>query len=209
MRLDEFGKLLIYLVRLEGKPVYVGQIHGSNQSVNRRWKQHCSGPFHGRKLWHAIQAHGLEKFTLEVIDEANDRDELNDKEQKWIRDYGTFVAGLNGNAGGISIIRLGQKHSEETKQIMREKKLGVPRSEETKQKIGLGAIGNKGPSGMKFGPRPEEVKERIRSSMTGVTHTEERKANQAKAAAARFADPAKKAAWYEKRWGKKKEAQVA
>jgi group I intron endonuclease len=208
-RLDEFGKLFIYLVRQDGRPVYVGQVYGSKQSVNRRWRQHCANPSHGRKLWHAIQAFGLEHFLVEIIDEAKDRNELNQMEQHWVRVLKTFPEGLNGNAGGISVIRTGQKHTEETKQVMREKATGREHTEETKKRISQVMIGDTRNLGKKRGPRPEEVVEKIREAMIGVEHTEERKENQAKAAKSRFSDPAKKAAWYAARWGKKKEQQVA
>lgn len=56
--------------------------------------------------------------------------------------------------------------------------LGVPRSEETKQKMRITALGNKNAAGC---VRSEETKEQIRQKLLGVKHSEERKANESKA----------------------------
>jgi hypothetical protein len=205
-RMTQKGQLLIYLVRMNGKPVYVGQVYGEKQSVARRWRQHQKGPHHGRKLFEVIQMMSLAPFTVEIIDEAKDREELNLKEVQHVKTFDTYLNGFNGNEGGSATFARNRKpHSEEAKARMRVAALGRHHDEETKRLIGEASKGNQYVLGMKFGPRTEEVKKKLREALVGVEHTEERKANQAAAAKNRFADPAKKAAWYEKRWGKKKE----
>ena len=101
--------LLIYLIRLKGKPVYVGQIYGENQTVAGRWNDHCYNAHlgHKLKLQRAIRKYGPEAFTIEVIARAADRVELNLKEQILIRAYDTLRQGFNVHGGGSASFRIG------------------------------------------------------------------------------------------------------
>jgi group I intron endonuclease len=188
---QQFGKLFIYLVRLDGKPCYVGQVHGKKQTVNGRWEQHCHDVRHGRKLWCAVQAFGREHFTVEVIDEATDRNDLNQKEKFHIKQFGTYYGfGFNGNTGGLDILarrKPGFRHPEEVKRKISESNTGQERSAETCEKIRATSIGRKlsDEAKRKVGlasaarerkPMSEETKKVLSEKLTGRHHTEEAKA---------------------------------
>lgn len=67
--------------------VYIGQ---SIRPVEQRFKRHISDAINNILDTHfarAIRKWGKENFTVEVIDKADSQDELNIKEQFWIRQY--------------------------------------------------------------------------------------------------------------------------
>ena len=121
--------MIIYKItnRINGK-IYIGQ---TIRSLEKRWEAHQyqDGCTH---LHRAIQKYGATNFTVEQIDVACDRGELDQKEQFWIRHYDSMAPkGYNLQTGG--------KHCEfsnETRQKIRLKLTGVKRSEETRKKIG-------------------------------------------------------------------------
>ena len=135
--------MLIYKVtnKLNGK-VYIGQ---TIRPLNVRWRQHCN-PSNSKclGLHRAIQKYGKENFTVEQIDIACDRDELDKKEIYWIDYYDCIVPnGYNLKSGGNGCrvseetrVRLGnafrgRKHTEETKLKMREAHKGFKLSPES------------------------------------------------------------------------------
>lgn len=71
----------------------------------------------------------------------------------------------------------GKKHSEETKRIMSEKKIGIKKSEETRKRMSAAQLGNKNMLGKKHS---EETKRKMSISSTGVFHTEETKKKMSK-----------------------------
>jgi len=194
--LSTTGQFLVYLISHDGRPCYVGQIHGKNQTAARRFVQHCKSNYAGRQLFEAIQKHGGDHFTVKVIDRADSREELDAKEKQWIKFYDTFRCGYNGNQGGTSTSNEGRIFSEEHRRKLSESHKDNPATMrsvraavEARQLLG-------------YGPRPEEVNEKIAATLTGKKHTDSRRAAQKAAALARFSDPAKKQAWLEARWGK-------
>lgn len=56
-----------------------------------------------------------------------------------IEHYLSYFTGLNENKGGQGL--LGRKHTDETKQLMREKKLGVAKSDQHKMNMSKAARG--------------------------------------------------------------------
>lgn len=86
---------------LNGK-VYIGQ----SINIAQRWKDHRSRPFQKHKydnssLYRAIQKYGLDNFLFEVIEECSS-EELNAKEQFWIKQYKSYLTdfGYNLTMGG-------------------------------------------------------------------------------------------------------------
>lgn len=119
LNLAPYGVIYHVVCKVNGKG-YVGQ---TTIGVEARWVAHCSAGV--RKgavgLGHAIRKHGREEFTIEVVDLAWGRPELDAKEQHWIVLLGTRAPlGYNLDEGGQGC-----------------------------------------------GPRPEEVKAKIRATLTG------------------------------------------
>lgn len=143
--------MIIYKItnRINGK-VYIGQTIGS---IVRRWREHCSKgsccPFISR----AIQKYGKENFTIEQIDVASDRQELDKKEVYWIAYYDSLVPnGYNLTSGG-----------ETNKNI----------SEDVKRKISEAHRGEKNPM---FGKRiSEEHRRKISEANKGIEWSKERR----------------------------------
>ena len=71
------------------RKVYIGQ---TIQPLKDRWKRHLSDARHGSEyaIHKAIRKYGKEKFEIDVIDTATDRDELDLKEIYWINVYNSI-----------------------------------------------------------------------------------------------------------------------
>lgn len=115
--------MIIYKVtnKIDGK-VYIGQ---TRRSLNQRMSEHLSS---GRTSYfdRALNKYGLQSFIVEIIDKAETKEELNEKEQYYIRFFNCKVPnGYNltdGGEGQVGVRRFGsdnphwnKKHSEETK----------------------------------------------------------------------------------------------
>lgn len=83
--------------------VYIGL---TTLSVKRRWGQHkveCkrSDKYPNNKFYNALRKYGIENFTIEQIEEA-DNTILPQREQYWIKYYNSYYQGYNGDFGGSS-----------------------------------------------------------------------------------------------------------
>lgn len=121
--------MIIYKItnKINGK-VYIGQ---TIRSLEKRWEchQHQDNCTH---IHRAIKKYGPENFTIEQIDVACTRDELDRKEQFWIEHYNSMMPnGYNLQTGGRHC-----EFSDETKRKISLRLTGIKRSEETKKKIG-------------------------------------------------------------------------
>ena len=140
--------MIIYsATNINNNKIYIGQ---SQQSLEKRWKNHLRDYNRNDKNTHfynAIRKYGTECWKVEVLEEVNNIELLNEAEMKWIEHYDTFNRdkGYNSTNGGEN----GFIFSDETKEKMRQAKLGKSLSEETKEKM--------------------------KQSMLGKTHTEETK----------------------------------
>ena len=132
-----------------------------------------------RKLFRAINEYGPENFQIEVVYEGEESKyaERYFIENEYIIKYDTYDNGYNGNLGGVGLTEhtteskqkmsannfwrgksrtgslnpmYGRKHTQEAKQMMSEKKIGITtrfnysHSEKTKQKISLATKGRLG-----------------------------------------------------------------
>lgn len=137
--------MIIYKIvnKLNGK-IYIGQ---TIQPLLKRWNEHCVKSNGCRFLKNAIQLYGKENFTIEQIDTAETMEELNQKEIYWIDLYNSTnkLIGYNLDKGGkrnfptkseiekVRIFRTGKKHSIETIQKMRNRRLNrIPLTEKQK-----------------------------------------------------------------------------
>ncbi len=144
--------MIIYKItnKINGK-VYIGQ---TVQSLHKRWGQHCrTDQSYCRLLSHAIQKYGRENFTIEQIDHAHNRDELDAKEVYWIK----FYDSMNRDKG-YNLLGGGNKNhtvSEETRKKLSEAGKGRPCSEYAKLVLRLLRTGK---------PKPKEQIEKMRQT---------------------------------------------
>lgn len=128
------------------------------KNCNIRWHS-GSGYKYCTAFWAAIQKHGWDNFSHEIIeDNISTLEKANERERYWIAYYHTWVddsqrAGYNLTPGGDSHLI-----SEETRQKLIKSRLGISITEQTKLKIKQALLGKK---------RPQEVCEKISKSNMG------------------------------------------
>jgi group I intron endonuclease len=95
--------------------IYIGQTVQSNPKM--RWYSHCDYVRKGKKshLYDSMRKHGIGNFQWEVIDQAKDIDELNQKEQHWLDHYKSIAIVYNNREAGGN-----KTHSAESKARMQE-----------------------------------------------------------------------------------------
>lgn len=180
--------MFIYkITNTKNKKIYIGQTTKSNP--NLRWKSHQyklrAGIHHNSHLQSAWNKYGQDCWTFEVLEEGiSCINELADREEYWTEKFQSCnpEIGYNKMVGNNRYTttddarermsksggnRKGQKHSEETKERIRQTRLGTTLSEETKKKIGESLTGRKRP------PVTEETREKLSKSHMGHSHSEE------------------------------------
>ena len=108
------------LTNIDNFKVYVGQ---TTRTVEERFKEHTRSDY---PIGRAIRKDGEEKFKKEIIFVCKSQEELNSKEIQAIAELKANDPqfGYNLTAGGEGGI-LGYSHTEETKSILREKRIGA------------------------------------------------------------------------------------
>jgi len=174
--------MIVYLVTGPKGKQYVGQ---TMSPFTDRKSQHLSLVRNGTGsyLHNAIKKHGPEKFTWEILDYCQTIDEMNEREQFWIRKLNALCPnGYNLTTGGMNSIPC-----EETRRKISEAKsgpkhpmYGKTRSPKTRRKISEALSGPKNPNyGKSKSPktrrkiseantgkkRPPETKERMRKRL--------------------------------------------
>ncbi len=179
--------MIIYKVinKINGK-IYIGQ---TIYSVDSRIKGHLKGAGYFQR---ALRKYGIQSFDVSIIDTADNKDILNEKEKYWIKKlnsltpngYNISIGGTGGNLGELvnkkrGDSRKGLKHTEETKEKIRQSNLGKVRSEEAKVNMSKAQKGripwNKGVV------CSEETKKKIGNSNSGKIRSEESKKKMAAA----------------------------
>ena len=181
--------MFIYLITnlINGKR-YIGQ---TKQSLSARWNMHVSKN-HCRYLYNAIQKHGRENFSMEVLFDVPTKELANEFEIEYIKRYCTlFPNGYNILPGGddrppltekqrqaISKLHKGNKYrvghvpSEETKRKLSLANTGKKMTHEQRQKLSAAMKGNKNPSGRHVS---EETRRKIGSAHKGKILSKETK----------------------------------
>jgi group I intron endonuclease len=131
----------IYLIKNTiSSKCYVGQTIQKN--VKNRWRAHKN--MHGTILASAFAKHGIENFEFSVITEAPN-EKLDEMEMFEIETRNTITPyGYNIESGGNSrkIVHVSSKMKMRVAKLGENNhNFGKPRSEETRQKIGLAHIG--------------------------------------------------------------------
>lgn len=126
LREDGLVALSIYKITCSiTNKIYVGQ---TKKSLDERFKQHLRKAKKSLetdrwgicpRLFAAINKHGAENFSIELLDIAQNADELNEKEEHWIRKLNTVDSGYNASYGGDS-----RRLSEESLIKLSKSKLG-------------------------------------------------------------------------------------
>lgn len=154
--------MVIYKIEhnISGK-IYIGQTN----SLIRRMKQHrCENEYYIDK---AIKKHGIESFTVLVIDETDTRNELNEREKSWIKFYDCrSPKGYNCTDGGDGTA--GHKMNEKTLQAIKVANTGRVVTSETRQKMRIAKLGR---------TIPEEQRRKQSEALKGIVFSEERKRN--------------------------------
>ena len=95
--------------------MYIGQTIQKNPKM--RWYDHCARTRNGQNnhLYNSMRLYGVENFVWEVIDSANNLNELNLKEQHWLDEYRKITEVYNIREAGNN-----KTHSEKSKEKMKE-----------------------------------------------------------------------------------------
>ena len=83
------------IINIQNNKVYIGQ---SIRPINQRFQRHINDSLNNILDTHfarAIRKYGKENFIIEEIDTANTQEELNEKEQYWIKYYNSVTNGYN------------------------------------------------------------------------------------------------------------------
>lgn len=126
------------ITNIQNNKVYIGQ---TIRPVEKRFQRHINDAINNVLDTHfarAIRKYGAENFKIEIIDTADNQEDLNHREQYWIQYYSSTVHGYN-ETDAISKCG-GNTYQSKTK-------------EETKvigEKIRKSKIGNKNPMARKI-----------------------------------------------------------
>jgi group I intron endonuclease len=127
--------MIIYKIQNKvNSKIYIGQ---TKYDVSARVREHLSSSSH---IGNALRKYGIQSFDVSVIDSANDREILSDKEIYWICFYDCkHPNGYNHTDGGEGLFNPSEDVIEKIrkaslKQINRSGNIH-PHSEETKKKI--------------------------------------------------------------------------
>ena len=111
---------------INGK-IYIGQ---TSKDLGKRFNEHMRSNSNCRKLKYAVKKYGKENFSIEELGGANSQSELNCLEKHYIALLNTRENGYNICSGGKF-----SKHTLESIELIRQANLGKKHTEETKQKL--------------------------------------------------------------------------
>ena len=117
------------ITNIQNNKVYIGQ---TIRPIEERFKRHLNDALNNIIDTHfarAIRKYGKDNFVLEQIDVAQNQEELNKKEQYWIRFYDAVNKGYNetdaiSKCGGNTYQSKTQEEMEAIKEKIRKTKLG-------------------------------------------------------------------------------------
>lgn len=117
------------IINIQNNKVYIGQ---TIRPIEQRFHRHLSDALNNILDTHfarAIRKYGKDSFIIEEIDNAQTQDELNQKEQYWIRYYNSVEDGYNetdavSKCGGNTYQSKTEEEMEVIKNKIRQTKLG-------------------------------------------------------------------------------------
>lgn len=122
--------MIIYkITNTQTQQVYIGQTINSLESRVKRHKSDALNNVIDTHFARAIRYYGWDSFQYEIIDTATSQDELNQKEQYWIRFYNSVKEGYNetdaiSKCGGNTYQSKTAEEMEIIKNKIRQSKLG-------------------------------------------------------------------------------------
>jgi group I intron endonuclease len=157
------------------------------RSLEERWAEHCKKQSPCRYLKNAIQKYGRENFEIKILVRCNSIEEMNRREQYYIRLLNTLAPnGYNLDSGGKNKL----VHPDTRRKLSESLKgnkhpnFGKAMSEEQKFKI---SEAQKGKNHRMFGRHlSEETKVKISKSNKGRTVSQETKNKQSEVRTGRF-----------------------
>lgn len=111
--------------------MYIGQ---TKHDIKIRWKQHCHNDNGCRFLHHAINKYGADNFIIEVIDTANSKIELDEKE-KYSQESRLRMSKNHHDVSGANNPMYGRIFSKETKLKISKALTGKRLSQQRKEYI--------------------------------------------------------------------------
>lgn len=117
------------ITNIQNNKVYIGQ---SIRPINQRFQRHLNDALNNTLDTHfarAIRKYGKENFIIEEIDTAITQEELNKKEQYWIKYYNSVIDGYNETdailkCGGNTYQSKTEEEMENIKEKIRQTKIG-------------------------------------------------------------------------------------
>lgn len=171
-----YGEIYIIANFINDK-LYVGQ---TKKGIDVRWRSHINHSNSSKRgktpkspIDRAIYKYGPENFCMYVVDEAKDQDELNRKEQEWIKKLDTMNIGYNINPGGgyRKEYHLSEENQRKLSERMRGEKhfnYGKHLREDTRKKISESVSKFQHQEGYVHPctgkPRTEEVKRKVKEN---------------------------------------------
>lgn len=172
--------MIIYLItnKVNGKR-YIGK---TSRDLELRWKEHQRAAAKEDPDFYiarSIRYHGVDNFTVKMVQRCESEEALVEAEKAWIRDLGTHgPAGYNLTDGGEGLS--GWVATEEARRNMSEAaKNRAPASEEHRKNISIANSGENnafyGKAWGRTGPLSDEAKKKISIARTGKKLSEEHK----------------------------------
>ena len=117
------------ITNIQNNKVYIGQ---TIRPIKDRFHRHINDAMNNILDTHfarAIRKYGKDNFIIEEIDFANNQNELNKKEQYWIRYYDSIYSGYNetdaiSKCGGNTYLSKTEEEMDVIKEKIRQTKLG-------------------------------------------------------------------------------------
>ena len=130
---NKIGNYLMWIYKItniQNNKVYIGQ---PIRPIEQRFHRHLNDALNNILDTHfarAIRKYGKDSFIIEKIDNAQTQDELNQKEQYWIKYYNSVEEGYNETdaiykCGGNTYQSKTEKEMEVIKEKIRQTKLGA------------------------------------------------------------------------------------
>jgi len=146
---------------------YIGY---TTKSIDERFKTHCKKSKRGSKLkfHNAIRKYGQDSWISEILEEIDNEEDLTEREKYWIKYYNSYENGYNLTEGG------------DGRGFVKGRKQTVEHTE--KIRISHKNRWKNEQHPLKGRNVSEKTKKKIRNTLLGKKHTQERKLNQSIAA---------------------------